>query len=223
MTKPIVSIKPLPGGASLYALKWEAKAEEFEFNALANIRKSAEKWAGAVASLLGIFSIVTLVKGPEDITKAEGSFRGWSYETWIGLLLIGAVLLAAMATYMAAKAAYGFPVKIRATGDEIRREMESEAKKAASGLKWSTRLALGAVGLLTAAIAWTWASTPAEPTVPSKVLVTGPQGVVACGTLQPSTGDELLILQKGETAPQNVLEGGATDIGISTITKCPGD
>jgi hypothetical protein len=99
-----------PGGpATISDAKWEERAEKLSFDALPNIRSSAEKWAGTIATVLAIFGIVTLVKGPSDVTKVKGSWWFAANETWVIMLLAFAVGLAVLATVRAARAAYGTP------------------------------------------------------------------------------------------------------------------
>ena len=58
-----------PNEAAIHDVAWERKAETEAGQMLASARSAAEKWTQTVASLTGVFSIVLLVKGPEDISK----------------------------------------------------------------------------------------------------------------------------------------------------------
>ena len=66
-------VDPLPGEATVTDVEWERRAEQHEIEALPAARSAAEKWTTQIASLTGIFSIVVLVKGPEDVAKLEGN------------------------------------------------------------------------------------------------------------------------------------------------------
>lgn len=70
--KRYVRVDPLPGEATVNDVEWERRAEQHEIEALPAARSAAEKWTTQIASLTGIFSIVVLVKGPEDVSKLEG-------------------------------------------------------------------------------------------------------------------------------------------------------
>jgi hypothetical protein len=65
-------VNPVPGEATVNDVEWERRAEQHEIEALPAARATAEKWTTQIASLTGIFSIVVLVKGPEDVAHLEG-------------------------------------------------------------------------------------------------------------------------------------------------------
>jgi hypothetical protein len=65
-------VDPLPSEATVNDVVWERRAEQHEIEALPAARSAAEKWTTQIASLTGIFTIVVLVKGPEDVTNVEG-------------------------------------------------------------------------------------------------------------------------------------------------------
>jgi len=165
---------------------------------------------------------VTLVKGPEDVTKVTGSFLGVAFETWIVILLGAAVALAASATMLAASAAYGSPRRFRFVGSEVRRLYREQASAAALRLGISRWLAVGAVVALAVAVGLTWLETPDETALPSRVLVVDSTGVRACGELLPSTAPgRLSILETGNTTATEVSVSDVKALGV--IAACPGD
>src|SRR5215207_6199610 len=185
--------------ATITEAKWEKRAEELSFEALDSVRSIAEKWTGTIASLLAIFSIVALIKGTEDITKIEGSYRGFSYETSVIILVGLAVGFGAAATVLAALAAYGFPRRFRFVGSEVRRLYREEATTAAGRLDLSRLLAIASVVLLALAVGLTWLHAKDETAAPAKTLILDANGIRACGSLQPSSQPgRLAVLEKGK-------------------------
>ena len=86
------------------------RAETLSFDALSTIRSTAEKWTATIASILAIFTVVTLIKGPEDVTKVKGDFGSISYEN---LILIGLVIATVLAIIVVANAAGGPPKEFK--------------------------------------------------------------------------------------------------------------
>jgi hypothetical protein len=214
-----VSITPGPP-ATISDAKWEERAEELSFDALPNVRATAEKWAGTIATVLAIFGIVTLVKGPQDVTKVEGSFWLAANETWTIVLLGIAVACAVLATLLAASAAYGQPADFRFVGEEVRRLYREEARSAASKLRTSRRLAVAAVIFLAVAVGVTWLNTPQQPATLSKTLVVDKTGIRACGDLQAGRGGGVIdILEKGKMAPTPVP--AASIVSVTAVASCP--
>ncbi len=221
-----VRVRARGTAATIVEAKWDKLAEDLQFTALASIRAMAEKWAGTIATLLAIFGIVTLVKGPDDLSKVTGSW-GWSIvpnaaiETWIILLLGLTVALAATATVLAASAAYGMPRHFRFVGEAVRRLYRDEAAAAARRLYWARSTAITAVITLSIAIGLTWLNTPDQPATPTKVLVLDNDGIRACGDLQTSTSkDQLAVLEKGKKLATPINTADIT--AIATIATCPG-
>jgi hypothetical protein len=88
-------VDPLPGEATVNDVEWERRAEQHEIEALPSARSTAEKWTTQIASLTGIFSIVVLVKGPEDVANLEGYVgRLAPTLTTLGALIVTAVTVA---------------------------------------------------------------------------------------------------------------------------------
>jgi hypothetical protein len=95
---------PIPWPVTDDDWKWEAEAEDLQHKSLSNVRAIAEKWAGSIATLLGIVATVLLIQGPEkleDLKVAEP------------ILVVGLSLAAALAATMgliaAIYAAQGVP------------------------------------------------------------------------------------------------------------------
>lgn len=222
MPGPYVSVTAAGTPATIAEARWEERAEELSFDALKTVRAIAEKWTGAVATLLAIFSIVALIKGPEDITKVEGSYLGISLENWVVIFIAIAVGCGAAATILAALAAYGLPQDFRFVGSEVRRLQRQEARSGAKRLGRARYLAVAAVVALGVAILVTWLNSKEEPAAPAKTLILDSSGIRACGTLQRSTeAGKLQVLEKGKKNATAVPVKEVTAVGA--IAACPGD
>jgi hypothetical protein len=191
--------------------KWAAKARELEFDALTRVKSAAEKWATTIASLTGVFGIITLIKGPEDITELTMGAR-----VVVGVLLFIAVLCAAGSIYLAALAAQGVPNKIWLDASSVRKAFQDAADKAADRLSCSRKLVVPAVILLAIAIGLTWfGPRPAAPIPAVNVLVVQRSGAVSCGELKSDEQGHLALKAKGELLGLNEI------VSLSTIAKCP--
>jgi len=221
MADQIVRVRASGTPATLTEAKWEKLAEELSLGALESVRTSASKWTGTIATLLAIFGIVTLVKGPADISKVQGSYWGVSLETWVIVLLGLAVALAAAATFLAALAAYGLPHRMRYVGAEVRRRHREAATSSRRWLNFSWPLALASLLALAAAVGVTWLNTPDDPATPVQTIVFTNDGVGACGKLQPITDEQsIVVLEKGQKTATSIAAGDVTAIG--TLGACPG-
>lgn len=222
MPDKFVRVQAAGTPATIAEAKWEKRAEELSFTALASVRSVAEKWTGTIASLLAIFSIVTLVKGPSDLAKVEGSFAGVSLETWVIALLGVAVLLGAAATVLAAMAAYGLPRDFRFVGAEVRKLHREEATTASRNLEDSRYFAVASVVVLAVAVGVAWLNASEDATSPAKTVVIDGDGIAACGQLMPSTqSGQLAIVEKGK---ENATPVPLDDVrAIGAISACPGE
>jgi hypothetical protein len=162
----LFDVKPSDGIASLYEAEWDRRADDLELNALKNVRVAAEKWTAAIAAVLAIFGIVTLIKGPEDVQKVTGSLI-LPFDLWVGILILLAVACAVAATVLCALAAYGSVNVLIWVGDLVRMRSREEAKSASWKLRWAIGLSISAVVLLVAATAITWYRTPDPPVTPA--------------------------------------------------------
>jgi hypothetical protein len=216
-----VSVRAAKRPATIGDAKWEERADTLSFNALSNVRSTAEKWTTTIASVLAIFSVVALVKGPEDVTKVEGDFGPFANETWAVIFIGGAVICAAVATILAANAAYGLPGRFRFTGENVRELHRVDTAKSALALAWARFLSFGAVGFLMLAVAITWLATPEKPEPASSVLVVREVGRPFCGVLQASAPGTIGVLEKGSKTPRVV--GVDEVVALTAVAACPGE
>ena len=191
-----VSVRAAERPAAPAALEWERRIREHGFGYLASIRGSAEKWGASIGTLLGLFAVVALVKGPSDISEVEGTLWGWGHRTWTITWVIVALAAAVFATAAAAYAAQGTPKKIRFVGERLRKAERQGAKHAAWAMLGSRICALLAVAALATSVVWVWLTTPdkPEPTVGVRVNLVGADDRFVCGTLVASSQDGSVVL-----------------------------
>jgi hypothetical protein len=220
--RPYVRVRAAEAPATLAEARWEKRAEELSFGALESVRASAAKWTGTIASLLAIFAVVSLVKGPSDVTKVSGSFWIFSYETIVIFLIGVSVAVAAGATVCAALAAYGLPTRLRYVGQAVRQNHRREVRLSRLFLNVSWISALFALVGLAVAVGITWLATPDEPAAPTRTIVFTDAGVGACGQLQvASSAGTVSILEKGKDNATVVDVADVTALG--TLAACPGE
>jgi hypothetical protein len=354
-----VRVDPLPGEATVTDVEWERRAEQQEIAALPAARTAAEKWTTQIASLTGIFSIVVLVKGPEDVTNLEGqvgrlvptdsliiaalvsllalalvafAYRRWPEQAWthsvikwtaqvlalasvvaamlvwdqrsgwpvavIALLLavvlpaaaeleiprhlfaddtddwrakqgrwsaqrlkwtpgaarwtarlVGlasllaagliwarhwsweiavivslalALTCAAIAVLAGGLAAYDIPARFApASGGLLRTGQRAQIRRARNGLRASLAAAVGAIVFVAVAVAATWTHTPADATPGAALLVTRHTQAPICGRYAGEKDGELLLQQKGLTAPTGIPFAEITS--TASVPACAGE
>src|SRR5947209_7437330 len=187
---------PAPIQAGPSDLQWYQIAQQTKLNALSEIRGSAEKWGGTIGALTGVFSIVALIKGREDITALTTAGQAI-----VGILLLLALLLAFLATLFAAFAAQGIPITTLAANNPraFQRQYENQARMAGQWLHWSRLLVAPATLCLALAIGFTWFG-PTKAAVPGHtvVIATEKSGAVLCGdVLSKKNGDVYITTGAG--------------------------
>ena len=98
-----------PGSAEQWGMdpddvRWEEEAINVAHESLASVRTTAKSWGETITALLGVFSAVAFIKGPDAFTAIDGDGASVA-----ALLIIFAAGLAAVAIALAAFAAQGVP------------------------------------------------------------------------------------------------------------------
>ncbi len=192
-------------------LRWEKKAEELEFEALATVRGAAEKWSATLTAILGLVSTVLVVKGAEDVTKLSSESK-----IIIGGFLAVALVAAFYAAFQAAKAAQGTPANLAWPSGAGLRAWEREQAKDAKRKLLESRGATGvAVFLMAAAIALAWFGNQPQGSG-STVLMTQDAGTPLCGSLNNgANGLELKMGSKEITLPKGPYDT------VTEVEACP--
>ena len=190
MTSPSSSWKPLPAPAPRPPDwdRWAKEAEDVRHESLKNARASAEKWTGTIGTLLGLFSTVAIVSGPNTIKDLDNSVV-----RWVALAAIAvAGALAGVSVVVGAYAAQGRLVKVgNLDWDRLEDHTVAETDGVRSKLKVSRATAIAAAVTLLAAGLVVAASTAVEagkPASGSSVVIVDGGGGLRCGHLSVNRG-----------------------------------
>jgi hypothetical protein len=208
MSVPISAGSP----ATFQDVRWQQLADELPFETLPRIRSLAAKWAATIGSITGVFAIVALIKGPEEIGALGSPERYWV----IGLVGL-AVASAVGAMLWAAHAAQGSAGEMLITGPELRVAHAEQARSGARAIFASKCLTTAAVAMLGLAIGLTWLSTPASP-AKSSVVVASAGAEPFCGTVTGLTADGVTV-QPDEGAAVVVAAG--SNVLVFPVAACP--
>lgn len=165
---------------------WDEAAMKAAVSQLDSIRSTAEKWAGTVTALLGIFSAVALVTGTTSLDDVPSETLKWLLVVAVSM----AGLLACASIVTASKAAQGADPFSQSGGWRYQSYIIENTRKARPWLKASRYTGLSAaalvfcIGLATLVTA----VVPAPDTPGSSVVVVGRDGTLSCGKLDQNTG-----------------------------------
>jgi hypothetical protein len=190
---------------------WANRADELKFEALPQVRSAAEKWTTTITSLTGVFGLVALIKGREDITELR-----FGYEVAVAICLGIALLLAFVAIRQAALAAQGDPKKIYNDPVELEQQYDSAIQDARNKLRSSRFWVVPATLLIAAAIAITWFG-PTDDTSTIHALAIRQTGTATCGVLSTDASGNLLLTSAAGTSP-TALEDV---LALNIVDQCP--
>ncbi|MEV1073916.1 hypothetical protein [Micromonospora parva] len=164
--------------------RWKLEADDLRHRGLAAIREAAGRWLQTIALLLGIFSVVAFVKGPESLAKLDD---GVAYA--LTVLVLAAAASAAAATWLAALASQGSPELVGVlTGPKLRDLVTNSYQRVARQLWWSRLLTVVAALLVATGMGLAWFSSIAgsdRKTI--DVLIVDGNGAVVCGPVEQGT------------------------------------
>jgi hypothetical protein len=205
-----------PRRATPSDVRWAERADELEFETLTRVRAASEKWAASLAAILGLTGAVFVVKGRDDVSKLDTP-----YQVAVGILLLVALIVAAIATYLAARAAQGTPTDVKwPNGGKLRRWEHEEALAARKHLRASRVLALVTVSIVVLAIGLTWFGEAKPASADSSaVVILRATGAPLCGTLISARGPGEVALDAGDAPP--VALPAATLRAIVPVAGCP--
>jgi hypothetical protein len=194
--------------------RWESEAQDAVHKQLTDVRTAATAWGKAISALLGVFTVVAFIKGPETFNGVKGKEA-----TAAALLVLLAAVLAAGAVLLAALAEQGVPRKLkRFAGWELRHQTQVRAQTAAVQLAWSRILGVGAAIVVLASIGITWIAAQRDASkseASQKALVVSDSGVVQCGTLVKQGSGLALKLADGTAS----TAAGARQ--VIKVSSCP--
>jgi len=187
-------------------------AHKAESTQLETIRAAAEKWAGAIATIIGLFAISGIVKGPDDFAKVAVPWQFGVPIAWASAVTLGAV-----ATVLAARAAYGLPQEAWLVGSVWVRERAIATKTAATWLYAAIGCALASFISFALAVGILWFAPRSTP-LASLTLVTTSSTLV-CGQLKSITMSEMTIAD--QMSGHDVTTSSSDVRIILSVTSCP--
>ena len=201
------------GGAGTMAGRLaDEAARNAEATQLETVRAAAEKWAGAIATIIGLFALSGIIKGPDDFAKVA---MPWQIAIPIALTL--AVGCGLTATLFAARAAYGLPKEIVAIGPIWTEERLRATKTAAKFLYAAIGGAVASFAAFAFAVGVLWfAPRAASPT--SMTLLTTSTTLV-CGQVKSVTMAQITIADV-VTGGDVTTEAGAIRF-MTAVSSCP--
>lgn len=226
-----------PQGLTPDQIRWHERYQALEAESLPSIRATAKQWFAAIGTLTGVFGLVALVKGPEDL----GALGGWTGGVAIFLTLaallfaLGAIVCAALASqgspeqlgYRAGRwpkfwrrcsGLRGLPDTLPTSSVGLRAYYNVEAWVARWQLGLSRILVVVAVLSMIAAVGTTWAFSPKDPST-AKVLVVKSDGSFACGDLSPGKANTVNVLAKKGAMPTEIKV--ADILAVHSAATCP--
>jgi hypothetical protein len=204
-----------PGGITSDDLQWEREADELRHTGLKAARDAAAGWEKSIASVLGVFTVVAFIKGPEALKDLDDT---------VGVIVVVVVLSAAIcaivATVCAALASQGSVHKLQRLDGVALRDFNRDAAKKVGDLLWASRfMALLAAFLILVGMAVAWFSTVggSSEASPAHVVLVSDKGTLSCGVLR--TEDNSITLSPDGTAPGVPVPTVAQIVPVSACPK----
>jgi hypothetical protein len=184
---------------------------------LDTVRGIAKNWVQGVAALLGLFSLAGLVFATSAVSGLSPG-----YQVLFAVLAAVALTAAAGGTYLAYRAAFGWPRQVKISDDAGLRkffaEQQQRARDSAQALKAGVGLTFASVAALGLAIAVLWFGTPAIPASPL-VSLTSSNGNILCGSLLTAGSGGSVRVRTTQGVVRTVPPGTVTK--LTTVTSCP--
>ncbi len=195
---------PIPSPSSLSAAQ---RAQELVASQLTGVRKAADSWRTGLLAVLGLVTTILVVKG-RDSFKDLDSIAQYLIGGALGI----ALLLAAIGSWQAMRAAYGDP-RPRTTDGVLTWDYQDSAAAVVS-LGWARRLLFGALLFIAVAVGltWYWPAAASQPKVRADF-----GGDVACGTLVRADAHDIVITEDGSDKSYPITSLTSLKIGVT----CP--
>lgn len=185
------------------------------------IAVAAGKWIPGVSALTGLFGLTTIAFSREAADELSPDWRAVAYA-----LVVVATVLAALATVVIYRAAFGWPERLPLDKAvdvlSAARKVQDRVAVTSTRLKQSVGLAAGALTALLAAVGVLWIQPQSQPSLMVEYSQNGnaEAPAVSCGTVlgigagklrlrvAEATGSTTLIIPTGEIA------------NLQPVTKC---
>lgn len=187
-------------------------AEAASSDSLKQLRDGAAKWETAIATVLGLFAISGLIKGPDDFAKVAAD---WRY--LIPWFLGAAVALGLLATFLAAQAAHGLPRRRWAIGEDYFTRRDRSELSTATNLNRAIGAAFLSFALFTIVVGILWFAPRATPSVDLSLLTTADQ--IVCGEIKGITTTSITVAD--ELTAADVTVALPDLLGLRPASKCP--
>lgn len=170
------------------------------------LRQLARDWRGGQLGILGLISIVTLIKGSTTIGELGGPAAAAT-----GVLILVSLLTACYAVFALSSAAWGWPMLTAQPADRLyfdQQRLTAAIRRVRAGVAYT----FVSVLLLAAALALTWYA-PSSPS--DLVRVQGPAGPI-CGHLLRAGARSVTLSVAGE----NVRIGWTRVAALRPVASC---
>lgn len=179
------------------------------------IRASAEKWASAVTTLIGLFGIAAVVFGKDAATSLNAHAA-----LALGLTAGAALLCAITGVLLIWRAAHGWPIvkSIKSDDDLVEwYKAREDPRVAVASFRRALAATVLSVVLLGAAVGIVWYSPRIDPPR-TQVLIGLTDGSSVCGRLEASTIAGRIAVQKADGAISSLPFTQA--IRLEVVSKC---
>jgi hypothetical protein len=187
------------------------------------IAVAAGKWIPGVSALTGLFGLASIAFSRDAVDKLSTGWRVTAY-----ILVVAATVLAAAATVVIYRAAFGWPERLQLDREEdvlaAARKIQGRVEVTSTRLKQSVGLAGAALAALLAAIGVLWLQPQSQPSLNVEYSLSGntQAPAVRCGTLL-GVASGKLRLRVAETTGSTTLIIPVTEVTrLTPVTKCGG-
>jgi hypothetical protein len=204
--------------------RWSTEAADARHSGLKSVRDTADAWGKSISAVLGVFALVSFVKGPDVVSAIPTGSRATFHlffltldpaRTVVAWIFIAAAMIL-VAVITAAIAAEGTPAwEPKLDGRRFRTLTEGGEKRAIKWLLISRILTLLGAFLVFCAMALAWTATIDKLSKPQVVMASTKDAVV-CGELRSRPDGSIEVVSVGGAT--SVLAAG-TD--ITPVDSCP--
>ncbi|MFG3198479.1 hypothetical protein ACGFYT_20370 [Streptomyces sp. NPDC048208] len=193
--------------------RWAELARELEFSQLDVLRKQAEGWRNGLLGLTALVTVVTVLKGRDDLSALESPWR-----TAAVSLLAGAFLLLLTGSLVAVRASFGKPgERVRLGGQALREWTLTEIGRVRRAVYVSAVALTCGVALVVGALFVSW--TRSEEPAADLVKVSTPAGQL-CGELVSYLPGRVTLMRTTGGTERQVVVRGADIQKITPAKSC---
>jgi hypothetical protein len=202
-------LSPGPGPATVADLRTAQERERMLRTELTRVRTAAAAWRNGLGALLVALVGFGLVKGRSDVGQLASA---WA--TWVGVLLLAALVLGAAGALLLIRSAHGRPAVLAVSVLSSARAADHiEALAATRALRYGIAATLGCTLFLVAAVGATWYGPERDEPA---LQVTTPAGT-ACGSLMRLDRGTLTLKTKaGEVSSDLTIASS-----VIAVARCP--